>query len=106
MAGPSRRASGHPLLGGKAGPAPTTIIRPPPRPALEQRNGEAGMVEEVVTHGEAPPAALSPPHAMAELVTKKLRFVGLMTMVYMVSYVGLTILAGFAREILSASAIG
>jgi uncharacterized membrane protein (DUF485 family) len=27
-------------------------------------------------------------------------------MVYMVSYVGLTILAGFAREILSASAIG
>ena len=64
------------------------------------------MVEDVVTYREVRPAALDHPSAVAELVAKKLRFVGLMTLIYMVSYVGLTILAGFARALLSAPAIG
>ncbi|GGF42560.1 hypothetical protein GCM10011611_56260 [Aliidongia dinghuensis] len=64
------------------------------------------MVEDVVTYGEVRPIALDHPSAVAELVAKKLRFVGLMTLIYMVSYVGLTVLAGFARALLSAPAIG
>jgi uncharacterized membrane protein (DUF485 family) len=71
------------------------------------------MIEEVVTYREARPALAQPnaqpnaePNALAELVVKKLRFIGLMTLIYMVSYVGLTILAGFARELLSVPVIG
>jgi len=65
-----------------------------------------GMVEDAAVQREAEPVALAQPDAVAGLVAKKLRFIGLMTAVYMVSYVGLTILAGFARGILSAPAIG
>ena len=64
------------------------------------------MVEEAVIYREARPARLGQPDAVAELVAKKLRFVGLMTLIYMVSYVGLTVLAGFARGFLSMPAIG
>jgi len=40
------------------------------------------------------------------LVRTKTRFIVGMTLVYMVSYVGLTVLAGFARDLLSAPALG
>jgi uncharacterized membrane protein (DUF485 family) len=64
------------------------------------------MVEEILTYAETPAAAPGREEAVAALVSKKLRFVAVLTSIYMTSYIGLTLLAGFARPVLSAPAIG
>ena len=64
------------------------------------------MSEEILIYREIEQERLAEPDAMAALVGRKLRFIVVLTLVYMVSYIGLTVLAGFAREALSAPAIG
>lgn len=44
--------------------------------------------------------------AVRELIAEKLRYLVPMTVVFMVGYIGLTILAGFARDLLGARVIG
>lgn len=64
------------------------------------------MVDEASASIAAPPIAADETVAITALIRRKRRFIGLVTVVYMLSYVGLTILAGFAREALSVPAIG
>lgn len=47
-----------------------------------------------------------PKQMMATLVAKKLRFITILSVIYLTSYVGLTVLAGFARPLMAAKALG
>jgi len=47
-----------------------------------------------------------PKQMMATLVAKKLRFITILSVIYLTSYVGLTVLAGFARPFMTAKALG
>lgn len=63
-------------------------------------NGNFPSVEEQTARD------IDPKAMMAELVGRKARFVGLLTLIFMTGYIGLTVLAGFARPFLAAKAIG
>jgi len=52
------------------------------------------------------PTPDDPKQMMASLVTRKLRFIAVLSVIYLTSYVGLTVLAGFARPFLAAKALG
>jgi len=43
---------------------------------------------------------------LAALIRKKVRVIGPMTLLYMTSYIGLTVLAGFFRPLMSERALG
>ncbi len=43
---------------------------------------------------------------MAALVARKLRFIGILTAIYMISFIGLTVLAGFARPFMAMKVLG
>ena len=43
---------------------------------------------------------------MAILVARKLRFIGILTVIYMISFIGLTVLAGFARPFMAMKVLG
>ena len=43
---------------------------------------------------------------MAALVARKLRFIGILTVIYMISFIGLTVLAGFARPFMAMKVLG
>jgi uncharacterized membrane protein (DUF485 family) len=43
---------------------------------------------------------------LAALVDRKFRVIGAMTLIYMTSYIGLTVLAGFSRQLMSERALG
>jgi len=43
---------------------------------------------------------------MAILVARKLRFIGILTVIYMTSFIGLTVLAGFARPFMAMKVLG
>jgi uncharacterized membrane protein (DUF485 family) len=64
------------------------------------------MIDEVLPYAGTKPDMLDQSDEVAILVGKKSRFIAVMTLLYMVSYVGLTVLAGFARDLLSAPAVG
>ena len=52
-------------------------------------------------------ASLEAAHAtVRQLVAEKLKYLVPMTIIFMVGYIGLTILAGFARELLGTKVIG
>jgi uncharacterized membrane protein (DUF485 family) len=52
-------------------------------------------------------ASLEAAHAsLKRLIAEKLRFLVPMTMIFMVGYIGLTVLAGFAKDLMGSRAIG
>jgi uncharacterized membrane protein (DUF485 family) len=52
-------------------------------------------------------ASLEAAHAsLKRLIAEKLRFLVPMTIVFMVSYIGLTVLAGFAKDWMGSKAVG
>jgi uncharacterized membrane protein (DUF485 family) len=58
---------------------------------------------DMARNGASPEAA----HAtVRQLIAEKLRFLVPMTIIFMVGYIGLTILAGFARDLLGTKVIG
>jgi uncharacterized membrane protein (DUF485 family) len=52
-------------------------------------------------------ASLEAAHALVkQLIAEKLRYLVPMTIIFMVGYIGLTVLAGFARDLMGAKVIG
>ncbi|HET7492514.1 MAG TPA: DUF485 domain-containing protein [Bradyrhizobium sp.] len=52
-------------------------------------------------------ASLEAAHAsLKRLIAEKLRFLVPMTVIFMVGYIGLTVLAGFAKDLMGSRAIG
>jgi uncharacterized membrane protein (DUF485 family) len=52
-------------------------------------------------------ASLEAAHAsLKRLIAEKLRFLVPMTIVFMVGYIGLTVLAGFAKDLMGSRAVG
>src|SRR5271168_613820 len=60
----------------------------------------------VLTPGEKFPMSQDSKQMMATLVAKKFRFIGMLTVIYMISFVGLTVLAGFARPFMATKVLG
>jgi uncharacterized membrane protein (DUF485 family) len=51
--------------------------------------------------------SLEAAHAsVRQLIAEKLKYLGPMTVIFMVSYIGLTVLAGFAKELMGTKVIG
>jgi uncharacterized membrane protein (DUF485 family) len=67
---------------------------------------EKEMVEHILAHPETRPIELPPGDALASLVRHKVRVIGVMTAIYMTSYIGLTLLAGFFRDAMTAHLLG
>jgi uncharacterized membrane protein (DUF485 family) len=67
---------------------------------------EDEMVEHILAYPETRPIELAPSEALALLVRRKLRVIGVMTAIYMTSYIGLTLLAGFFRGAMTVHALG
>ena len=64
------------------------------------------MVEHILAYPDARPVERAPGDALALLVRHKFRIIGIMTAIYMTSYIGLTLLAGFFRDAMAVHLLG
>jgi len=64
------------------------------------------MVEHILVYPEARLIESEQSDALAALIRRKIQIIGVMTAIYMTSYIGLTLLAGFFRDIMAAHLLG
>jgi uncharacterized membrane protein (DUF485 family) len=75
--------------------------------AGRQTRRRAEDIQSMGRHMARDEAALEAAHGLVrQLIAEKLKYLLPMTIVFMVSYIGLTVLAGFAREFVGTAVVG